>query len=192
MGICVFGVGYDSGGDYSRYIDGKESKEFSTWKNMMARCHGQAAQRNRPSCLDSKHIDEWADFQVFALWCNTQPQFEYDGWHLDKDLLVQGNKEYGPETCRFVPHQLNSLLLEGNKKADLPKGLSFHPQTKKYRVRVNNQSKKVYDKLFKTIEDAKEAYTAVKEMLVKEQAEIWKDKISSDIYQSLINYKVVY
>ncbi len=192
MAICVFGVGYDSGGDYPRYIVGKESREFTVWRNMMARCHGSAVRKNRPTYSESSHVDIWTDFQVFAEWCNSQSQFLYEGWQLDKDILVKGNKVYGPDTCRFLPPQINSLLLGGNKKSNLPKGMSLHPQTNKYRVRINNQSKKVYDKLFKTIEEAKEAYSAVKEMLVKEQAELWKDKISSDVYESLINYKVVY
>lgn len=40
---------------------------------------------------------------------NWKPHME--GWHLDKDILLKGNKVYSPETCAFVPAKINSLLI---------------------------------------------------------------------------------
>lgn len=51
-------------------------------------------------------------------------------WHLDKDILVAGNKIYSPETCLFVPNRINSLLIRGVKTGPLPLGVSMMHQTK--------------------------------------------------------------
>ena len=54
--------------------------------------------------------DEWHSFATFEDWFNDPKNGYKDGYHLDKDILVKGNKEYAPNKCCFVPSRINSLL----------------------------------------------------------------------------------
>ena len=36
------------------------------------------------------------------------------GWQLDKDILLKGNKIYSPDTCCFVPQEINSIAVDSN------------------------------------------------------------------------------
>jgi hypothetical protein len=48
----------------------------------------------------------WKSYEEFRDW---HTKNYVPGWDLDKDLLVPGNTEYGPDTCRYVPRSLNSM-----------------------------------------------------------------------------------
>lgn len=54
--------------------------------------------------------DHWRNFQNFAEWYWTQKGSGNKVWHIDKDLLRKGNKEYGPDTCCLIPPDLNKAL----------------------------------------------------------------------------------
>jgi hypothetical protein len=72
---------------------------------------------------------------------------DWKGNHLDKDILVVGNKEYSPETCAFVPHYINTCLLLNNAiRADLPIGVRKASKYKElYRADTKGEGKsKVY------------------------------------------------
>lgn len=38
---------------------------------------------------------------------------DYEGKHLDKDLLFPGNREYSPKTCLFVTRKVNNFVRVG-------------------------------------------------------------------------------
>jgi hypothetical protein len=63
---------------------------------------------------------EWFLYDNFYEWLHKQENFEI--WKnmprsaLDKDILVKGNKVYGPDTCCLVPNYVNSLFISRNKK----------------------------------------------------------------------------
>ncbi len=121
----VFGKGFIGVGAYSAGKTGNITKEYNTWSAMLARCYDTKNQLQ--SYVDCKVVDSWLNFQVFAEWCNNQPGFSLPNWQLDKDLLVHNNKIYSPETCTFLPRELNVIFrskkISGNP--DLPKGVEF-------------------------------------------------------------------
>ena len=67
------------------------------WKGMQTRCSD-----NKRS--GSKIV--WPTIREFTPWFEAN---YVKGWELDKDLLVPGNTEYGPDTCRFIPSALNAM-----------------------------------------------------------------------------------
>lgn len=88
------------------------TKEYSHWSQMMARCYGgEFAQEHFPSYSNATVESHWYRFQNFAEWCQTQSGFEFNGWHLDKDLLSDGDSlEYNRDVCIFLPREINSAL----------------------------------------------------------------------------------
>lgn len=49
------------------------------------------------------------DFQDFAEWCHSQPEFYLDGYHLDKDILGDSTI-YSRGSCCFIPYSLNVVM----------------------------------------------------------------------------------
>jgi hypothetical protein len=98
------GTGFVGVGKYKTSIKQKPTKMYSVWKSML--------RRYKDCSVDS----QWCNFQVFAKWHekNYNPE-TMKGWHLDKDILVKGNKIYSPKTCCFVPFQINSLFANVTK-----------------------------------------------------------------------------
>lgn len=66
--------------------------------------------------------EEWRYFPKFKEWFNLN---YIKGWEIDKDVLFKGNKLYSPETCCFLPKEVNSFftIKRRRKKGNLPLGV---------------------------------------------------------------------
>ncbi len=102
----VYGIGYLGSGRNIAFASGKPSKSYSTWSNMLKRCYCEASLIARPTYAGCYVCDEWHNFQNFAEWFDTN---YVEGFHLDKDTLVDGNKIYSPATCVFISHADNNI-----------------------------------------------------------------------------------
>ena len=106
---------------------------YRMWVAMFKRCYSGSSLSLRPSYVGCTVDERWHSFMAFREWVLAQP--EWEGLHLDKDLLVPGNKVYGPDTCLFVPLDVNQFLTFKQKKSfDLPIGV--RPCNKKYIAKV--------------------------------------------------------
>ena len=127
-----------------------------------------------------------------TIWWHSQIGFGVDGWHLDKDLLVKGNKVYSEDTCVFLPNEINSLLTKRTaSRGEYLIGVSWYKTRKAFKAQVNkNKGKPENLGYFKTEIEAFNAYKTAKEYFVKEQAERWKGKIDERAYEALMDYEV--
>jgi len=102
----VYGVGFFGDGEHKAIIKGKMSKPYSTWMNMISRCYTAKYQVKQPTYIGCSVAVEWHDFQNFAEWF----EINYvEGYHLDKDCKIEGNKIYSPENCLFVSRKENNI-----------------------------------------------------------------------------------
>jgi hypothetical protein len=101
----VEGVGYVGAGGKG----GSKSKAYSYWHSMLERCYSEVYHKTRPTYIGCTVCSEWLNFTTFNIWFNVHYK---EGYHLDKDLLVQGNKLYSPNTCKFIPPKINSLICD--------------------------------------------------------------------------------
>ncbi len=178
----VLGVGYFGQGGFSSE---KNKKAYIAWVNVLQRGYYKEYKLKNPTYKDVTVCEEWHDFQVFAKWYEEN---YVEGWHLDKDILVKGNKTYSPETCCFVPREINNLFVVCNKnRGDLPIGVRKEVG---YSARINKKGKNIYLGTFDTIEEAFNAYKVAKEIYIKEIAYEWREQITEEVYQALINYQV--
>ena len=81
---------------------------YRKWTDMIARCYSRRYLDRRPTYKGCTVCDEWKYFSNFRAWMSEQ---NWEGRHLDKDLLLQGNKVYSPETCVLVHPKVNSFLV---------------------------------------------------------------------------------
>ena len=187
----IFGVGYLGYGKHTAYIDGNRTKKDRYWRGMFRRCYSETELVKHPTYKYVVVGSEWCNFQVFSEWFyesyNSKVMVD---WHLDKDILIKGNKVYSPKTCCFVPAEINQLFVKCDKsRGDLPIGVFRSGD--KYRVAVRKgKGLRVYLGTFDTIEGAFKAYKSTKEKHIKEVAEKYKNQITEQTYRALINYQV--
>jgi len=124
----VHGVGINDA-DYAvvfRYDGGFVRCPFYIkWVNMISRCYGKRTSELQPTYNTCKVCEDWKKFTVFKEWMQTQ---DWEGKHLDKDLLHQGNKYYSPEKCIFVTREVNNLISQHSPSINgLPVGVRSVP-----------------------------------------------------------------
>lgn len=129
------------------------------------------------------------DFQDFAEWCQRQIGYFENGFQLDKDLLVKGNKVYNKNTAVFIPREVNMVIVTSRlTRGAYPLGVS--KQKKKFQVNVRLYNRNKYLGTYDTPEEAFNAYKVAKEQHIKELANKWHDKIDPRAYEALMNYQV--
>ena len=187
----VYGVGI-LGTKYPITINGVKTKEYVLWKGMLTRCYSDTFQKKQPTYEGCKVSDNFKSYEYFYEWCNKQIGFGTEGFDLDKDLLVKGNKVYSENTCIFLPKEINLLFVKrANSRGKYVIGTSWSNTNKAFVARVRkNKGKPKYLGAFKTEIEAFKAYKQTKESFIKELANKWKDKIDERAYEALMNYQV--
>ena len=179
----VCGVGYFGVGKYNSKIN---YKAYKTWDSMIKRCYSEKEQEKCPTYIGCFVNERWHNFQNFGEWFYEN---HIEGFELDKDILVKGNKIYSPETCCFVPHEINSLFIKSNSIRG-KYAIGVHKVKSAFIAQLNIRGKRVYLGRFNTHEEAFHAYKTAKEACIKEVADKWKDKIDPRVYQAMCNYRV--
>ena len=182
----VYSTGYIGFGNYSCTEKGKITKCYAVWSSMLERAYSEKWKIKYPSYLNVSVCEDWHNYQNFAKWFHKNYR---QGFALDKDILVRGNKIYSAETCCFVPPQINNLFLKREKgRGECLIGVSKH--YKNYMSEVSTKNGGIYLGTFKTEIEAFTAYKEAKEKNIKEVANEWKSEITQDCYNALVNYKI--
>jgi hypothetical protein len=186
----LFNIGYLGVGNYKASKKSVHFKNYVTWTTMLSRCYSEEYQEKYPTYKDVTVCDEWHNFQNFAQWFEESYNPEtMEGWHLDKDILVKGNKIYSPETCCFVPSEINHLFSKSNnKRGKYPIGVYKNKLLFQSQISIGGVNKSLNTS--NTIEEAFNTYKIAKEGHIKTIAEIWKDSINIRVYEAMINYQV--
>ena len=190
----VHGIGIT--GDSQVRVDGKHTKEYRLWNNMLKRCYSVGCQKVRPTYIDCSISENFRYLQYFKEWCNNQIGFNSvdekgKPFALDKDILVKGNRVYNEDVCVFVPQEVNLLFTKRDKsRGEYSLGVSYHKRVKKYSSTVRKGGGNQHLGYFLSPEEAFLTYKAAKEDYIKEVANKWKDKIDPKVYEALMNYEV--
>ena len=188
MKPSMYGVGV-LGGVVSN--EERSSKVYTSWSNMLKRCYSIKESAQRSSYEGCCVSNNFSNYQYFKNWYNNQIGHDQDGWNLDKDLLVKGNKVYSEDFCVLLPKEINNALTQRKAyRGEHPVGVGYKPLRKQYRARCNKFGKNVHLGWFSTAEDAFYAYKKAKELYLKELANKWRDQIDSRVYEALMNYQV--
>lgn len=159
----LYGVGVNDA-DYTvkPTIDGKRvvCPFYRKWTSMLQRVYSFKYHQKYPTYISTTVCKEWLSFMNFKKWMMTQ---EWEGLHLDKNLLFPNNKHYSPETCVFVSRKMNNLLTDhAAKRGDYPQGVHWNKQNQKFRAEISIHGKIKHLGYYNTASDASQAYTIAK------------------------------
>ena len=175
--------------EYSVFFeDGSIMPSYNVWHDMLRRCYSEKLHKKEPAYIGCSVCDEWHRFSTFKDWFDAN---YIDGCYLDKDILVKGNKVYSPQTCCFVPREINNVIENArSRRGNTPMGVFERNGRYLSYVRVNG--KRIYLGTFDTIEQAFEIMKERKEMYIKDLARKYYNngKIAKNVYEALLNYKV--
>ena len=161
---------------------------YKRWCAILNRCYNKKYISLKPTYKDCEICEEWKIFSVFQKWCEEN---YVNGYVLDKDILFKGNKMYSPETCCFIPNEINALTT--NRK-NYRNGIIGVHKTRygNYQVCCSRYGRLNWLGTYATKEEAFIVYKQQKEAYIKEIAQKYYDdgKINERVYKALLNYKI--
>lgn len=155
----IYGVGVNDA-DYVvlTTLNGRQikCKFYQTWYNMLRRCYSTEYHTSKPTYVGCSVCQDWLYFMNFKRWMELQ---DWKGNHLDKDILLSGNKIYSPDTCAFVPLAVNAFVLSGLKSCvGLPIGVTYSRGRYRACGYVKSKGRRSHIGVFDTREFAHLAY----------------------------------
>lgn len=194
----VYDIGYLGEGDYKTKNNGKKTKCYNTWHDMLKRCYDPKFHEKESTYINCEVCKEWLNFQNFAEWYyENYYKVEGERMCLDKDILHKGNKIYSPGNCIFVPHNINLLFTKNDKfRGDYPIGVSYNKRYNKFGVRCSvynfkeNKKESRFLGYYNSTDKAFEVYKQFKEQNIKKVADYYKEQISDKLYQAIYEYEV--
>lgn len=179
--ICC--IGYKGVGEYLTSVNGKNTKCWRVWSNMIKRCYDKNDKSY--SNYGAKGItvcDSWHNFQNFAKWYTENAK---EGWEIDKDLF--GGMCYSPNNCTMLPKELNSFFK--NKTLTNPRnGVRY--DGKSYIAQITADGERYYLGRYKNEEDAIDVFRKEKLRLMRIKVENFKkclDKHTLERLEVIIN-----
>lgn len=163
----IYGKGYIGYGLYKPSSEGIKDPAYKIWSHILERCYSKQQHLNFPTYTDVTITSEWLNYQNFAKWFYEESNYA-EGWEIDKDILSdENNKIYSPETCIFVPKEINSLVaFKKTSKNNLPVGITYRRGKYEARVQLNKKSKFLGN--FENLETAYEVYKVEKIKIIRD------------------------
>lgn len=136
---------------------------YQKWMSMVRRCYSETLHKQTsPSYRDCTVCEEWKYFSNFKVWME---QKNWEGKHLDKDLLSPMSRIYSPETCTFVSLEVNEFMTSSkNARGKYPLGVHYDNEKELFIAQCHSPVTRVQEVLgtFSNPEDAHEAWKDAK------------------------------
>lgn len=161
------------------------------WRDTLKRCYSEKYIKKNPTYTGCSFVPEWLLASNFKEWMSQQ---DWEGKHLDKDILFPGNKVYGPDTCVFISQELNHFITESEAKRGIwPIGVTKDVNKSRFQARCNiGKGKLAHLGYFDSPEEAHSAWLAKKLELAYVLAGEQSDKRVADaLILRYENYKEV-
>ena len=198
----VYGVGINDA-DYVTqkmetigYVNGKQKMKlvwecpyYRSWKGMLMRCYSDKYQEKYPTYKGCSVSEEWLRFSNFKRWMEKQ---DFEGMHLDKDLLFEGNKVYSADNCVFVTSTVNNFTIDrGNDRGECLIGVYWNKRDGVFQSRCSNPftKKREHLGLFTCELEAHQAWLKRKlELATLLAAEQTDERVAKALIERYTNY----
>lgn len=170
-----------------------KSRAKIKWEAMWLRVRGSLSYTDVIVC------DEWKDFNNFWEWI--KPYYDKGlipkYWHMDKDLLSPPDQKiYSPETCCFLPPEINSLIVvKPTKESTDPfhkgRSLDYNYSYGMYFIKKSNVGGKWLG-YFYTKNEALEALCKYRVKQMKALVKQYEKMLDPNIIPTLLSWKPVY
>lgn len=179
-------------------IDGKNTRVYNIWLHMRNRCtDGSRSHKTNPTYIGCNLYKDWYDYDIFHTWVMSNKFYNYKCrkdfyYQLDKDLLIKHNKVYSPDTCEFLPKEINTFLTKREScRGNTPLGVYLFKDNL-FRSMVNNPftGKSEHLGLYSDKIEAFETYKKRKEFLARYFCEVYMDLLPEKVEAALMNYTV--
>ena len=184
----VHGVGIsDSSFSVSMKIDGKTvmHRAYSCWFEMLNRCYGEVWLSRYPSYRDCSVCSDWLTFSNFYRWWKEN---HIEGFELDKDIRIPGNRVYSPESCMFVPGEINRFFGDHKRRRGAYAiGVYFRSDLNKYLASVSDRKGgSAYLGLYEDERSAHIAWVAAKRLQLDGMKDFC-DSVRPDLHALMLN-----
>lgn len=182
----ILGVALCDKGKFPTKENGKTTHIYSIWRGMLLRCYCPVTQAKKPTYIGCSVDERFLKFQSFAEWASMQVGIDKD-WQLDKDILIIGNRVYGPDTCVMAPPELNKAMRRAvTRKDGLPIGVTLSQRGKPYRARVYLDNGRCSVGQYDTVQEAYIAHLKVKCKHMRCLADKWRKEIPEKLYDAIL------
>lgn len=173
--------------------DGKTLKEFRVWNGIHSRAGNPEV--NLGIYTGVKVSENWCCYDNFYLDMQTKPFFhsvDLNGrpFVMDKDFFSPvGNPVYSNETTVCVPNEINSLLCKSTvkRKYDLPMGIVYSNDGRRYRLGVTFPTANKKTKEFKTLEAAVNYYLQHKKLRIISVVDSYRGLVEDKVCDYLLS-----
>lgn len=189
----LFGIGINDSDYLTQSRSGGEKIQcpvYSAWYSMLSRAYSSNYHERQPTYKGVTVCEEWLLFSNFRVWWLEN---YVDGWQLDKDLLVIGNRVYSPDTCIYIPRWLNSFLLDcGASRGKYKIGVIWNKQANKFQVRCRNSLSNNKEHLgYFDNEDTAHAAWLARKLEIAFELKPKIDKIDLRIYPNVVDTLII-
>jgi hypothetical protein len=175
-------------------VKGEHILAYKYWHQLLKRLYNTRSLALEPKYKEVGLCEEWKSFSKFKEWFDANYMGGRDDIDLDKDLMchVLGfkTKFYSPQTCEFLPREINAVIAYDKYTKDLPVGVQHARHSARYTATISINNHKHHLGTFDTVEEAFAVYRAARENNIHQMADKYKSFISERAYAALKHYTI--
>lgn len=178
MKKSMFGIGYLGCSD----VD-VQGTIYRKWANMMQRCYSEVTHKLKPYYKNCRVCEEWWNFSNFREWYR-ENIIEGRQFDLDKDILVQGNNVYSPNTCALVTHYANTVFQRRGIETNIVQCVT----TGKFNASATILGKIKEIGAYETREEAERQLLLYRKEFINQFAKKNRNKVPNKVYEAMVKW----